>query len=50
MYSAYHIKRVLDNGAHGVVVPMVNTREEAEALYDKTVAALDEEAAKARLL
>jgi 4-hydroxy-2-oxoheptanedioate aldolase len=26
-----HIKRVLDNGAHGVVVPMVNTREEALA-------------------
>jgi 4-hydroxy-2-oxoheptanedioate aldolase len=26
-----HIKRVLDNGAHGVVVPMVNTRQEAEA-------------------
>src|SRR5947209_10256208 len=26
-----HIKRVLDNGAMGVVVPMVNTREEAEA-------------------
>src|SRR6267378_7734414 len=25
-----HIKRVLDNGAHGIVVPMVNTREEAE--------------------
>jgi 4-hydroxy-2-oxoheptanedioate aldolase len=24
-----HIKRVLDNGAHGVVVPMVNTRQEA---------------------
>lgn len=24
-----HIKRVLDNGAHGVVVPMVNTRHEA---------------------
>ena len=24
------IKRVLDNGAHGVVVPMVNTRAEAE--------------------
>jgi 4-hydroxy-2-oxoheptanedioate aldolase len=24
-----HIKRALDNGAHGVVVPMVNTREEA---------------------
>jgi 4-hydroxy-2-oxoheptanedioate aldolase len=26
-----HIKRVLDNGAHGIVVPMVNTRSEAEA-------------------
>src|SRR5687768_5836030 len=26
-----HIKRVLDNGAHGVVVPMVNTRAEAIA-------------------
>jgi 4-hydroxy-2-oxoheptanedioate aldolase len=26
-----HIKRVLDNGAMGVVVPMVNSREEAEA-------------------
>jgi 4-hydroxy-2-oxoheptanedioate aldolase len=25
-----HIKRVLDNGAHGIVVPMVNTRAEAE--------------------
>jgi len=25
-----HIKRVLDNGAHGVVVPMVNSRQEAE--------------------
>jgi 4-hydroxy-2-oxoheptanedioate aldolase len=25
-----HIKRVLDNGAHGVVVPMVNSRSEAE--------------------
>jgi 4-hydroxy-2-oxoheptanedioate aldolase len=25
-----HIKRALDNGAHGIVVPMVNTREEAE--------------------
>lgn len=25
------IKRVMDAGAHGVVVPMVNTREEAEA-------------------
>ena len=24
-----HIKRVLDNGAHGIVVPMVNSREEA---------------------
>src|SRR6201993_5514857 len=26
-----HIKRVLDNGAMGVVVPMVNNRAEAEA-------------------
>src|ERR1700704_478174 len=26
-----HIKRVLDNGAHGVVVPMVNSRQEAQA-------------------
>src|SRR5439155_21672377 len=26
-----HIKRVLDNGAQGVVVPMVNSREEALA-------------------
>jgi 4-hydroxy-2-oxoheptanedioate aldolase len=26
-----NIKRVLDNGAHGIVVPMVNTRAEAEA-------------------
>lgn len=26
-----HIKRVLDNGAMGVVVPMVNSREEAES-------------------
>lgn len=26
-----NIKRVLDCGAHGIVVPMVNTREEAEA-------------------
>jgi 4-hydroxy-2-oxoheptanedioate aldolase len=25
-----HIKRVLDNGAYGIVVPMVNTRAEAE--------------------
>src|SRR5271156_4643982 len=25
-----HIKRVLDNGAHGIVVPMVCSREEAE--------------------
>src|SRR5882724_4670867 len=25
-----HIKRVLDNGAHGVVVPMVNSRQEAQ--------------------
>ena len=26
-----HIKRMLDNGAHGIVVPMVNSRAEAEA-------------------
>jgi 4-hydroxy-2-oxoheptanedioate aldolase len=26
-----HIKRALDNGAHGIVVPMVNSRAEAEA-------------------
>ncbi len=26
-----NIKRVLDNGAHGIVVPMVNTRAEAQA-------------------
>src|SRR5271169_5359266 len=26
-----HIKRALDNGAQGVVVPMVNSRAEAEA-------------------
>ena len=26
-----HIKRALDNGAHGVVVPMVNSRAEAES-------------------
>src|SRR6202011_1584585 len=26
-----HIKRVLDNGAHGIVVPMVNSRAEAQA-------------------
>src|SRR5919205_2499820 len=26
-----HIKRVLDNGAMGIVVPMVNSRKEAEA-------------------
>ncbi|MCI0379940.1 MAG: aldolase/citrate lyase family protein [Gemmataceae bacterium] len=25
-----HIKRVLDNGGHGIVVPMVNSRQEAE--------------------
>src|SRR6516165_1974912 len=25
-----HIKRALDNGAHGIVVPMVNSRAEAE--------------------
>jgi 4-hydroxy-2-oxoheptanedioate aldolase len=29
-----HIKRVLDNGAHGIVVPMVNSREEAQAAVD----------------
>jgi len=32
-----HIKRVLDNGAHGIVVPMVVTRQEAE---DAVAAAL----------
>src|SRR5438105_8422557 len=32
-----HIKRVLDNGAHGIVVPMVNSRQEAE---DAVAAAL----------
>src|SRR5947209_1073684 len=32
-----HIKRVLDNGAHGIVVPMVNSRREAE---DAVAAAL----------
>src|SRR5207237_4610345 len=26
-----HIKRALDNGAHGIVVPMVNSRAEAQA-------------------
>jgi 4-hydroxy-2-oxoheptanedioate aldolase len=26
-----HIKRALDNGAHGIVVPMVNSRDEAQA-------------------
>src|SRR5260370_38798588 len=26
-----HLKRVLGNGAHGIVVPMVNSREEAQA-------------------
>ena len=29
--TAENIKRVLDCGAHGIVVPMVNTRAEAEA-------------------
>src|SRR5437868_8366430 len=29
-----HIKRALDNGAHGIVVPMVNSRAEAEAAVD----------------
>src|SRR4051812_33045823 len=32
-----HIKRVLDNGAMGIVVPMVNSRQEAE---DAVAAAL----------
>jgi 4-hydroxy-2-oxoheptanedioate aldolase len=32
-----HIKRVLDNGAHGIVVPMVNSRQEAQ---DAVAAAL----------
>src|ERR1700758_2168347 len=32
-----HIKRVLDNGAQGIVVPMVNSRQEAE---DAVAAAL----------
>ncbi|TMQ32795.1 MAG: 2-dehydro-3-deoxyglucarate aldolase, partial [Planctomycetota bacterium] len=32
-----HIKRVLDNGAHGVVVPMVNSRAEAEAAIAATM-------------
>src|SRR5687768_10606105 len=30
--SAENIKRVLDSGAFGIVVPMVNTRAEAEAV------------------
>jgi 4-hydroxy-2-oxoheptanedioate aldolase len=29
-----HIKRVLDNGAQGIVVPMVNSRAEAEAAIE----------------
>jgi 4-hydroxy-2-oxoheptanedioate aldolase len=29
-----HIKRVLDNGAQGIVVPMVNSRQEAEAAIE----------------
>ena len=29
--DAYLIKRVMDAGAHGVIVPMVNSREDAEA-------------------
>lgn len=29
-----NIKRVLDNGAFGIVVPMVNSREEAQAVVD----------------
>jgi 4-hydroxy-2-oxoheptanedioate aldolase len=31
-----HIKRALDNGAHGIVVPMVNSREEAIAAVAAT--------------
>jgi 4-hydroxy-2-oxoheptanedioate aldolase len=31
-----HIKRVLDNGAHGIVVPMVNSRQEALAAVAAT--------------
>jgi 4-hydroxy-2-oxoheptanedioate aldolase len=31
-----HIKRVLDTGAHGIVVPMVNSRAEAEAAVAAT--------------
>src|SRR5436305_2385092 len=31
-----HIKRVLDNGAHGIVVPMVNSREGALAAVAAT--------------
>src|SRR5437870_11475182 len=31
-----HIKRVLDNGAQGIVVPMVNSREEALAAVSAT--------------
>src|ERR671937_319886 len=31
-----HIKRVLDNGAHGIVVPMVNSRAEAQAAVAAT--------------
>ena len=30
------IGKVLDAGAHGVVVPMVNTREQAEAVVRST--------------
>jgi 4-hydroxy-2-oxoheptanedioate aldolase len=32
--TAENIKRVLDNGAWGVILPMVNTRAEAEAAVD----------------
>lgn len=34
--SHENIKRVLDNGGQGIVVPMVNTREEAEAAVAAT--------------
>ncbi|MBF0541695.1 MAG: 2,4-dihydroxyhept-2-ene-1,7-dioic acid aldolase [Nitrospirae bacterium] len=32
--SSYIIKRVMDSGAHGVIVPMVNTKEDAQYAVD----------------
>ena len=32
--NSEQIKRVMDSGAHGVIVPMVNSKEEAEAAVD----------------